>query len=178
MDRRSNIIFIAVTTVTGVSLIVFSQAQFFIGIALLGFVAVWAILTLPKWGLLRRRWDRIPATFFSVEDWGDHQFGSPCEDGFAPAIRGESLMLRIMVGFRTMPDTVVESLRLEVMGKRLPSNWVSREVIDREAEYVYFAVPNWVKAKEHKVKLIAFVNGKEQYSNDIVINFPEQQKSG
>ena len=130
MDKRSNIGFIVGIAITGVALIVFRHWQFGIGVGLLAFIFVWALLTLPKWGFLRKRWESKAKSerFFSIQIGNDIAFGTPGEHGFAKATGGESLMLRLAVELRAIPHMRVESVELEVMGRRIPSNWEPTEV--------------------------------------------------
>jgi len=147
-----------------------------VGIVMLIFAGIWALLALPHWGPLRRRWESKPTRLFSIEDLGDHQFGSPGKNGFANAIAGELMMLRILVGFRTIPYAVVQSIKLEVKGKRLLSDWKTVRVSDGYSQYVYFEVPKWLSGGQYKAKLVTSAGGREWYSDDIIIKFPEQRE--
>ena len=161
---------------TGV-LVIF-RATTEVGIGIIAGALIWGLLTLPSWGPLRRRWDSKPDRTLSVENWGDHQFGSPEENGFAKAIEGESLMLRIQVGFSAKPTMCVKSVKLKIERKRKPllSNWESLEIPVgfRNSYSVDFGIPKWVKAGKHNVKLVAFADGKDWFSGDFTVEFPKQ----
>ena len=176
MDKRSNIGFIVGIAITGVSLIVFRHWQFSIGVGLLAFIFVWALLTLPKWGLLRKRWESKAKSerFFNIQIGNDIAFGTPGENGFAKATRGESLMLRLAVELRTIPYMRVESVELEVMGRRIQSNWEPTQVGQFYGQYIYFGIPNWVNSGRHNVRLITFAGGREWHSDEYSIDFPQQ----
>jgi len=174
MDKRSNIGFIVGIAITGVSLIVFRHLQFGIGVGLLIFIGVWASLTLPKWGYLRKRWEsKVESSrFFHIGSSGDIAFGKPGENGFAKGTRGESLILRLHVEFWATPPMLVESVKLGIMGRRILSNWEPVAVGTFRGQYIYFGVPNWVKSGRHKVRLVASGGGKEWSSEKFSILFP------
>ncbi|MBC8512121.1 MAG: hypothetical protein H8D32_03980 [Dehalococcoidia bacterium] len=174
MGKLSAGIVLATLILTGV--LVKFTAPPEVGIVIIAVAVIWGLLALPSWGPLRRRWDSKPARTLSVENWGDYQFGSPEKNGFAKAIEGESLMLRIEVGFRAIPNMCVKSVQLEIGRKRLLSNWEPCE-IHVGGGYgcsVYFGIPKWVKAGKHNVKLVAFADGKDWFSGDFTVEFPKQ----
>ena len=147
-----------------------------VGIVLIIFAFVWALLALPKWGPLRKRWESKAKSerFFSIQIGNDIAFGTPGKHGFAKAAGGESLMLRLAVELRAIPHRRVESVELEVIGRRIPSNWEPTEVGTFRGQYIYFGIPNWVNLGQHKVRLVAFAGGKEWHSDELSITFPQQ----
>ena len=147
-----------------------------VGIVLIIFACVWALLTLPKWGPLRKRWESKAESgrFFRIGSSGDIAFGKPGENGFAEGTRGESLILRLHVEFWAMPPMLVESVELGIMGRRILSNWEPTAVGTFRGQYIYFGVPNWVNPGQHKVRLVAFAGGKEWHSDKLSITFPQQ----
>ena len=118
---------------------------------------------------------QVSSRFFSIQFWGDIAFGRPGASGFPESPSGDLLMLRLLVGFIAIPDMEVESVTLEIMGKRIPSNWVPAGVGQNYTQYVYFGIPNWVNPGQHSVKLFAFTDGKEWSSEEFQISFPEQK---
>ncbi len=149
-----------------------------VGLGIITVAIIWTLLALPSWGLLRRRWDRKPARNLIIENWGEHQFGSPEKNDFPKAIEDESLMLRMMVGFRAGPKICVKSVQLKVerKRKRLLSNWKPLEIqVANDIGFsVYFGIPKWVKSGKHNVKLVAFADGKDWFSGDFPVEFPKQ----
>ena len=176
MDKLSAWIVFGSLTLAGVSVMFSLPPQ--VGFVIIAIAIIWVLLALPSWGPLRRRWDRKPARNLIVEDWGDHQFGSPEKNGFPKAIEGESLMLGIMVGFRAGPKICVKSVQLKIerKRKRLLSNWKPLEiqVASDLGCSVYFGIPKWVKSGKHNVKLVAFADGKDWFSGDFPVESPKQ----
>ena len=150
-----------------------------VGIGILIFAGVWTLLTIPKWGLLRTYWESKPTKSVCVTNWEQqHEFGSSGEHGFPNAIGEESLVLKIKVGLFATPSATIKSVQLELKGKRLlPSNWQSCKAGNLWATPdVYFAVPKWVREAQRKVKLVAHAEGRDWYSDNIIIDFPKQQE--
>ena len=176
MGKLSAVTVLASFILTGV--LVMFGAPTEVGIGIIAVAVIWGLLALPLWGPLRRRWDRKPARNLIVEDWGEHQFGSPEKNGFPTAIEGESLMLQIMVGFRAGPKICVKSVQLKIerKRKRLLSNWKPLEiqVANEIGLSVHFGIPKWVKSGKHNVKLVAVADGKDWFSGDFPVEFPKQ----
>jgi hypothetical protein len=145
------------------------------GLGIFALAVIWALLAIPKRGVLRKYWDSKPAKTLTIE-YDDHRFGVPNKNGFAQAIEGESLMLRVDVVLHAIPNMLVESVKLEIKGRRLSSNW-EPSVISvgvRHGYYAYFGIPKSVKAGKQKVKLVAFADGKDWFSGDFIVEFPKQ----
>lgn len=156
----------------GVSLMGWAHPMAGIALSITGIV--WLLLAVPKWGPLRKYWESKAKSgrFFSIQSSNDIAFGKPGEHGFAKSAKGESLILRLPVELRAIPHMLVESVELDVMGKRIPSNWEPAKVGTAWVQYIYFGIPNWVNPGRHKVRLVAFAGGKEWSSDEFSIPFP------
>lgn len=71
-------------------------------------------------------------------------------------------------------SVLVENIELELIGKRLPSDWKSRKVDLYHQQYVYFNIPTWVSSGTHRVKLIAWDLDNEVNSQEFEIDIPQQ----
>ena len=118
---------------------------------------------------------QVSSRLFSIQYQGDIDFSTPMTRGFPDSPSGEKLMLRILVGFVAIPAVLVESVTLEVIGKRIPSNWESAGIGQSYGQYIYFGIPNWVNPGKHSVRLFAFADGKEWSSEEFSVDFPEQK---
>ncbi len=148
-----------------------------VGIGILIFTGFWILLTIPKWGFLRRYWESKPTKYVCVTNWKQqYEFGSLNEYGFTNATKEEPLVLKIKTGLFAAPSATIESIQLELKGKRLPpSNWQAYEAGNLWATPdVYFIIPKSIRKGQNKVKLVAYAEGKEWYSDNIIIDFPKQ----
>lgn len=135
------------------------------------------------WNAVRRHAIQPATSVFLFETlyWklgfpGDPQFPLPGERGSPRDTSSDTLLLKVHVQFNITANIMrIESIELNLMGKRIPSNWVSMPVSGTYAKYIYCEIPKWVGAGEHVVKLVAFANGgKWESSPPYMLRFPQQ----
>ncbi len=103
----------------------------------------------------------------------DHDFGEPGKTGYPQPKTDATRLLRIHVLLTPTNGLQVESVELEVQGKRIPSTWESNEVIDvPSGQYVYFEVPPDVTPGDHQVRLVAQADRKQWGSPHFSLTFP------
>lgn len=102
------------------------------------------------------------------------RFAEPGTEGYPADAHGARLWMRAMTYLNTLNVINVESVELELLGRRIPSDWepdtVSAGVTSHR--YLYFSIPDWVKPGEHTVRLVACADGKWWRSPDYTISFP------
>jgi hypothetical protein len=119
----------------------------------------------------------LPMDLFVIQQV-EHKLGVRNEQGgfvaFDPVLKpkGRTFMLRVTVSVIAVPDKVVEYIELEMMGKRISSNWESLQVHVEQQQYIYFDMPKWVNSGHHAVKLIARSHDTERSSPSFDIDIP------
>lgn len=102
----------------------------------------------------------------------DYQFGSPATSGY-PAGKHNTLWLRLYINFNAPMPILVESLEIELMGKRISAfEWESGSITGDYAQYFYFEIPASISSGEHTVQVVALSRGKEWGSEKFPIIFP------
>lgn len=121
----------------------------------------------------------LPASQLFIDiDGDDCVFAEPGTRGHPSSTTEASLSLRTQVSLHALHDTRVDSLELEVLGKRIPSSWNPNMVgAVPTVMYVYFEISDWVSPGEHSVRLVAFADGKWWRSSDYTITFPDRTVS-
>ena len=113
-----------------------------------------------------------PQLFIRAED---HAFGEPGRPGYPQPKTGATRLLRIDVLLTPTNGLQVESIELEVQGKRIPSTWKSSDVYGvASGGYIYFEVPSDVTPGPHQVSLVALADGKWWESPHFSLTFPAQ----
>lgn len=109
----------------------------------------------------------------------EHKLGVRDERGgfgwLDPSVKPKTktLMLQVMVSVISIPDKIVEHIELEMMAKRIPSNWESLQIHGEHQQYIYFDIPNWVNSGRHTVKLVAKSHDTERLSTLFDIDIPK-----
>jgi len=172
MDRPSNIAFIVGIGITGVALIgVWGQQA---GTWVLIFIAIWVFLTLPKRGVLRRRWEKNFSTqrVFDISLLKNNELGKGGQEGFPESVAGEKHILKLDVCINAIPEVTVDSIEVELGRKRLISDWKPNTIVLRDRwQYVYFGIPSWVTPKKHNIRLVARINKGEWKSDSFMFDF-------
>jgi len=84
--------------------------------------------------------------------------------------------LAVQVGFTVSPTMRLESVRLDLMDKSIPSDWSPRSIGGApEKHFVHFDFPDWVNTGEHTVKLVAFAEGIKSESKAFTITFSQER---
>ena len=105
----------------------------------------------------------------SLED----DFGEPGKTGYPQPKTDATRLLRIQVLLTPTNGQQVESVELEVQGKRIPSTWESNEVSSvPSGQYIYFEVPPDVTPGDHQVRLVALADGTLWRSPSFSLTFP------
>ncbi len=91
-----------------------------------------------------------------------------------PKPKAGTLILQIMVHIDARPARVVEDVELDLMGKRLPSDWKSSRISPEYQQFNYFNIPSWANPGIHKVKLVAKDSKTEVSSPEFEIDIPQQ----
>lgn len=138
---------------------------------------------LLTWNAVRRH-PIQPATsvfLFQTLYWklgfpGDPQFPLTGEGAIPKNTSSDTLLLKILVEFNITANIMrIESIKLNLMGRLIPSNWVSMPVTGTYTKYIYCKIPKWISAGTHIVKLIASANGeKYESSPPYELRFPQQ----
>jgi hypothetical protein len=107
-------------------------------------------------------------------DMDRHMFADAGTEGFPVSKGGTHLWLRAEICLNAAHYMNVESLELEVLARRIPSDWQSDTVGGGVlyVRYVYFDIPGWVGSGEHVVRFVAFAESKWWRSDDYTIAFP------
>ena len=124
----------------------------------------------------------LPDSPLHIEFDGDPRFAPSGTAGYPTSDIGTSLFLRMPITLEAPSPKRVESLELEVLGKRIPTDWKSRMVgggslPSPAGGFMYFVIPDSVNPGEHSVKLIAFADGKPWRSPDYTVDFPDQTQT-
>lgn len=102
-----------------------------------------------------------------------YEFGTSKDIGFPKSNAIEGKWLRAFVLFSIMPTMLVESIALEVLGRRLRChNWQPEKMHTDYGRDLYFEIPEWINAGEHIVQLIALADGIEWGSEKVAVDFP------
>ncbi len=102
-----------------------------------------------------------------------HQFGKPGQQGYPQPNSDATRLLRIDLVLTPTNGLQVESVELEVQGKRIPSTWESNEVSSvPSGQYIYFEVPPDVTPGDHQVTLVALADGTRWLSPHFSLTFP------
>lgn len=113
-----------------------------------------------------------PQLFIRAED---HAFGEPGRPGYPQPKTGATRLLMIDVLLTPTNGLQVESIELEVQGKRILSTWKSSDVYGvASGGYIYFEVPPDVTPGDHQVRLVALADGKWWGSPHFSLPFPAQ----
>lgn len=103
----------------------------------------------------------------------EHDFGEPGKRGYPQPKTDATRLLRIHVLLTPTNGLQVESVELEVQGKRIPSTWESNEVSSvPSGQYIYFEVPPDVTPGDHQVTLVALADGTPWRSRRFSLTFP------
>ena len=109
----------------------------------------------------------------------EHKLGIRDERGgfgwLDPSVKSktDTLMLQVMISVIAIPDKIVEQIELEMMRKRISSNWASRLVHGELQQYIYFDMPKWTNPGRHIVKLVARSHDTERLSPPFDIDIPK-----
>ena len=102
----------------------------------------------------------------------DYQFGTPATSGY-PAGKHDTLWLRLYINFNAPMPILVESLKIELIGKRISAfEWKSGLVTGDYAQYFYFKIPVSISSGEHTVQVVALSGREERGSGEFPVTFP------
>ena len=102
----------------------------------------------------------------------EYEFGEPGKRGYPQSETGAARSLRVDIYLNTTNGVQVESVELEVQGKRIPSTWKSYAVYGTPfGGYIYFEVPPEVTSGLHEVRLVALADGKSWMSQPFSVTF-------
>jgi hypothetical protein len=120
-----------------------------------------------------------PPTDLFVVQQVEHKLGVRDDRGgfgwLDPSVKPktETLVLQVVVSVITIPDKIVEHIELEMMAKRIPSDWESLQVHGESQQYIYFDIPKWANPGRHAVRLIARSHDTERLSTSFDIDIPK-----
>ena len=84
--------------------------------------------------------------------------------------------LVVKMGFYVSPTMRVESIRLDLMDKSIPSDWTPHGIGGApEERWIHFDFPDWVTTGEYTAKIIAFAEGVKAESRPFKITFSEER---
>ena len=117
--------------------------------------------------------EHIAARLFSISSHGSPEFSAPGERGFPQ--HGGPLWLRLSVLMDARPEMRVETIQVDLSGRRLEADWAPHDVWGDMMESVYFEVPEWVKQGKRTATLVAWSEARElKPSTPFEIDFPKQ----
>lgn len=103
----------------------------------------------------------------------EYEFGEPGKRGYPQSETGAARSLRVDMYLNTTNGMQVESIELEVQGKRIPSTWNSNAVYGTPSGgYIYFEVTPELTSGLHQVRLVALADGKSWMSQPFSVTFP------
>ena len=103
----------------------------------------------------------------------EYEFAEPGRPGYPESKTGATRLLRAAVYVTCLSRMQVESVELEVQGKRIPSDWESTTVYgDATGRYIYLEIPPDVTPGLHEVQIVALANRKWWRSESSSVTFP------
>ncbi|MBI2172158.1 MAG: hypothetical protein HYU30_09120 [Chloroflexi bacterium] len=115
-------------------------------------------------------------TFFAEDAQGAHsRIGTPADKHWRGIPQGDVLELALCIRTTAIPEAQLESIDLEVMGRRIALDWESQKVVHVDRwPYFYVPMPDWVTPGVHTMRLIGNFNGQEVPSPDFSIEVPKR----
>ena len=102
----------------------------------------------------------------------DYELRKSPTEGYPPA-KADTLWLRVYPHFNVPKPIQVESLELDLKGKRiLAYDWESHPLAGFTAQYYYFRIPDSVDSGDHTAYLVASAGKEEWYSSAFTITLP------
>lgn len=83
-----------------------------------------------------------------------------------------TLELGIGLDINAIPAVLIDRVDVEIMGKRCPTDWESRQIVGSQRTWLQCDVPSNVNRGKHRVRALAWANGREISTDEIMVDFP------